>query len=143
MLRNDEYTDRELLNVIMRCAAEDGTAATSEIAEALGVGDNGHSAVQRIAPRLSWMKRYGFIENVDPPDQGYDGRTWKGKLWALTDIGEQMARGRLSKAAEGALGRMDPGAQLLAMRSLTRLAATDERVANAVRREYLHNTARR
>lgn len=138
-LRNEDYTDRELLHVIDRAAVLDGYASTDDIADVLGVSDNGNSRAARISPRLSWMKRYGFIESVDGSDLE---REVKGKLWRVTDIGRQLMGGRLNKSVEGAVQRADPGTALLLMRRLTANREPDS-VAAALRREYQHNSARR
>ena len=143
MLRNEDYTDRELLHVI-EAAALGGYASTDDIAEALGVSDNGHSKASRISPRLSWMARYGFIESVDATslDGQADRGGYHGKLWTITPVGRALMGGRLTKPVERTLQMADPGTALLLMRRLTANRAPDS-VAAALRREYQHNSAKR
>lgn len=136
MLRNEDYTDRELLHVIASVTGERGLASSDDIADALGMGENGRSRAGRVAPRLSWMRRYGFIEVVEDPE-----RRDKHRLWRITPIGFQLMGGKLNKPVEAAIDKMDPGAQLLMMRSLTRrtFGSSSEAVVAAVKREYQHN----
>jgi hypothetical protein len=144
-LRNEDLTDRELLHVIADAADDNGLATSEEIALALGISQNGNkSLATKVSVRLSWSVRYGFLESIDPREVGVQ-REVKSKLWRITPIGEQLMGGRLAKNVESAMDRMDPGAQLLAMRRLTRQAYIEagSEVANAVRREHRHWEAKR
>ena len=142
-LRNVDYTDRELLHVIADVRKTGDHAATSEeIASALGITSNGKSKASpamQITARLSWMARYGFLFRVPNEAQPHLVR------WAVTPIGEQLMHGRLSATIEKTLDRMDPGSHVLTMRHLTQRAYVQARpeVAIAVRREYLHQIAKR
>jgi hypothetical protein len=127
-LRNEDYTDRELLALIRRLASP---ASSDEIATELGM------KVRDVVTRLAWMRRYGFL------DQIMDGRRSVG--WLLTDAGDELVNGRLGAQASRALEGMGAGTRLLAMRQLMERGYVDERdvYANALRREYLHQAARR
>lgn len=140
MLRNSDYSDRELLHIIADAAGADGLASSDDIAAALGYSDNGQPRSRLVAPRLSWMARYGFIERVEPePTSDRDPRY---RYWVLTNVGRALMGGRLSMRVQEALERADPGTTLLLMRRLSS-AEHSQAVADALRREYQHNSARR
>lgn len=140
---NTDRTDREMLLLIVRVLDEDGVASSEDVAEALGLGEkNGLSPAGRVASRLSWMARFGFIERIDPHQLG---RSLKPSLWILTPVGERLIEGKLTKAVESALDSADSGSHLLIMRRLVQRAYVDASysTAVAVRREYQHNAAQR
>lgn len=137
--RNIDYSDRELLMAIWSIGGNEG-ATTDQIAVKLGITSNGHNRAQRIAPRLAWMKRYGFLDRLGPDDQ-----VTSSTPWVLTSIGEQLMGGRLSKITQRALESMDPGTHILAMRVLSQQAYVNasQEAATAIRREWDHQRARR
>lgn len=138
-LRNIDYTDREMLFVIARVADENGIASSLDIANALDIGRNGKlSPAGRVAARLSWMRRYGFVERVDPKSVN---RPTQPSLWIMTAVGAQMIRGQLKKSLIEAIDKNDVGTQLLIMRRLLQAShmVGSPSVDAAVRREYLHN----
>lgn len=138
-LRNIDYTDREMLFIIARVADENGIASSLDIANALDIGDNGKlSPAGRVAARLSWMRRYGFVYKVDPKSVN---RPTQPALWIMTEVGLQMIRGQLKKSLIDAIDKNDVGTQLLIMRRLLQAShmVGSPSVDAAVRREYLHN----
>lgn len=146
-LRNSDYTDRELLFIIADAADDDGLASSDEIGQRLGLSENGsgRSRAGKVATRLGWMVRYGFVERVDPREADIE-RDDRSILWRITPIGIQIMGGRLTKPIESALGRMGAGEQVLLMRGISERifgGYTSRPVADAVRREYLHQYAKR
>ena len=142
--RNEDLTDRELLHIINDIAG-DGTVTSADIGLALGVRPDGdRSAARVVATRLAWMKRYGFLIRIDPRE--VEGRKGTDPVeWMISDIGRQIMSGKLPKALEQQLDRATAGNQVLLMRKLTQRAYVEAgpEVATAVRREYLHNAAKR
>lgn len=141
-LRNEDYTDRELLHVIATSLDERGMASSESVAARLGLSPNGDSRGPgaKIATRLSWMTRYGFLARIDPQTSGA-----KGTRWVITQAGEEIMNGRLSRTFESQLDRMNVGAQVLTMRALTvrGYIGGAREGANALRREYLHQVSKR
>jgi hypothetical protein len=142
MLSNLDRTDLEMLHIIAEASDTDGVASSEDIADVLGIGrKNGTSPAGRVAPRMSWMRRMGFIERVsatERPDA-------KSALWRITDPGRRLMVGKLSATVANAIEKDDPGAQLLIMRKLMQRSyvSGDEVTSAAVRREYEHNRAQR
>lgn len=145
-LRNIDLTDRELLHLI-HDIDNGGPVTSQDVGLALGIspnGDGNKTAATRVAQRLSWMKRYGFLERVSPLELD-GGKVGDPVRWLVTDIGRQIMGGKLSKGLEQSIDRARPGDQVLLMRKLTQRAYVQagSEVATAVRREYLHNAAQR
>lgn len=142
-LRNVDYTDREMLHIIARVADSDGIATADDIADVLDIGSkDGRSPASRVSPRLSWMRRYGFIDRVDHKAVN---RPSLPSLWIITSIGDQLMHGEITKAVENAIDKNAPGTQLLIMRRLMQRSyvSGSSSVAAAVRREYEHSRAQR
>ncbi len=135
-LRNEDYTDRELLAVVDDLTPGKSYASTSDIAERIGLtGDNPRRAV---GSRMSWMVRYGFCERNDDPEKKDNPE------YRLTKAGRDLRTGNLSSSLERALDGLSPGDRVLVMRSVAGSAfarATPEQ--DAVRREYGHHFAKR
>ena len=129
-LRNEDFTDRELLLLMMDVADadHDGVVTADDVAEALGY-DEGSG--YRVSPRLSWMTRYGFLAR-------------NGRGWVITEAGSEIAHGRLPQRMTEGLATMGVGARVLAMRALSQgYVAGNDWQAAAVRREWLHQAAKR
>jgi hypothetical protein len=137
--RNIDYSDRELLMTIWSIGGDEG-ATTDRIASKLGITPNGRYRIRRIAPRLAWMRRYGFLDR-----QGPDHEITPDTPWVLTEMGQQLMGGRLSRVTQRTLENMDPGSHLLAMRVLGQQAyvRASPEAATAIRREWDHQRARR
>jgi len=133
-LRNEDYTDRELLHIVADLQAADGYVATAEIVERLGMPE-GMNSVHAVASRMSWMTRYGWVER-HPDIRG---------TWRLTRKGRALMAGELTPEMSEALAGMSHGDRVLVMREVARrsLVTTDGPTADLVRREYLHHFAAR
>lgn len=138
--RNVDYSDRELL-INVYAVARDVGATTAEIAVKLGITANGKKGItpsKKIGSRLGWMRTFGFLARVKA-ERG------KEPVWLVTEAGQLLIQGQLSKAVQTALDKMDDGSQLLLMRALTRRAYVEasQETATAIRREYQHQVAQR
>jgi len=148
-LRLLDLSDRELLLVLRDVADGVGWATAVDIAERLGVqGDHPHRSV---AVRLSWLKRYGAVEREHERDPHTGALLYtRGdkpvytQRWKMTDIGLQMATGKLTKTQEAAFDRLKDGQMLMTMRWLSqRVVASDPTVGKLMDREYRYGTGRR
>ena len=150
-LRLEEFSDRELLLALDDvCRAQDGWASSREIAAHLGIG--GDEPHRPISQRLSWQQRYGSVEREHLRDETGNLRYHKGgqpmhtQNWRLSEIGQALAYGRLTKGAETALGRLADGDMLDLTRWLGRrtMANGANRVAaKLVEREWRYVLAQR
>lgn len=145
-----DLSDRELLLVLRDVAdAATGYALAADIADRLDVGEDGRRSV---SVRLSWLSRYGAVEREYERDMhgqvvmtgGRNPGPKKLQGWKLTDIGFQMATGKLKKQTEKTLDGLDDGAALMAMRWFTqRVAGSSSTVSKLLDREYRHGVGRR
>lgn len=133
-LRIVDFSDRELLHIV-NDLTKDGWADSREVAEELGI-DAQHPA-QCVGQRFGWLAKYHCIEKHK--DEAHK--------WRLTDFGESIMRGSLSKAAQRQLEGLDEGQLLLATRYVTSryqgLAASSNGGGSAawlLRREWTHGT---
>ena len=101
-----DFSDYELLAIIDDHLNDDGWASVWDIAETLGI--KREHAQRCVSSRFSWMKRWGWIQK-HPDERG---------LYALTAVGEALAKGRLTKAAERALSDLSPGDRVRVTRKL-------------------------
>src|SRR3954471_18252742 len=100
MLRNEDYTDRELLHVVDDVTTEDGWADTAELAERLGLNSNGGR--RYVGARMSWMVRYKFCERAKRPKQSNkkDAAMPKDARYRLTKHGRALIQGDLDTDTE-------------------------------------------
>ena len=117
-LRNVDYSDRELLMLLRDMADADGVCSADSLA--LGLGYDEDSAY-RVAPRLSWMTRYGFLARVDGG-------------WMITKDGQDIMAGKLSASTARELDEMGVGKRILALRALRRRLNGGPRAKPAPRR---------
>lgn len=118
------------LDLMMRIE-EESRMTSHELAEAVGLGNNG--GPRSVAIRLAWMKRYGFVE--------YDE---KEHAWALSPGGERVTAAHLSKAKERALKDVPDEALVEVMAHVaSRYRVGDPLVAKMLSREFLYGTKKR
>lgn len=133
MLRNADYTDRELLHVVEDVTAGDGYADTYEIAERLGLAPNGNGdrhGLHAVATRMGWMVRYGYCKKDDSRPGHYK----------LTKDGRALMSGELDHSMEESLAAMDPGTRVMVLRTIAKPTFNGAQVAqHMLRREYLHH----
>jgi hypothetical protein len=141
-LRLEDLSDREFLLIVADVADGDGWADSQEVATRLDLTE------RRIAStRLSWLARWGAVEREHERDESgnmryrRNGKPFYTQRWRLTDVGLDLATGRLRRSQQKALADARDG-DLLA---LTQLLAERQRsgnttVANLVRREWRYHT---
>lgn len=104
--------------------------AASELADAIGLGDEG---TQAAAVRLAWMRRFGMV--------AYDADR---ALWRLSAGGERVADAKLRAAVASQLDAMPAESLVEVMAHVTnRYRFGDALTAHMLRREFLFGTAAR
>jgi hypothetical protein len=109
-LRLEEFSDRELLALIVDLRNPKGVVTSLEIAEQLD--PDAENPVSCVGIRLGWLRRYGVVERVDDGD---------GPGWRLTSKGEQVAHAGLRRTLENALDTLPPEQGMEAALMLGRL----------------------
>lgn len=130
-LKLREFSDRDLLFIIDETADYDGWARAQYIAERIGL--NTKYPERNVSSRLAWMVRFGVIHRH--PEQ---------VAWQLTNLGEALRTGKISRRQQDSIDKMDDAQMLLLTRSITRRyehASSD--VATVLRREWTYGTAQR
>ena len=118
------------LDLMLKLAAEGGSAQTWEIAEALGFSEEDR---QGVAVRLSWMRQYGMLE--------FDSER---RLWSLSRGGERVTESRAKAAAMRQLEAVPDESMVDVMAAVTaRYRHGEPMVADLLRREFLFGTKRR
>lgn len=129
-LRNEDYTDRELLHVVNDCMNGEPWASTEDIANALGMDTKrGRASVGR---RLSWMVRKGWmVKNADEPG-----------LWGIKAVGQELMGGKLTAPVQRALDSLKPGQGVVLMRDLGKvMSGARAEAQEMIRRQFLHDQA--
>jgi len=125
-----EFSDRELLNVMLDVEDENGYVTTEQLMETIGL-DHKH-ARSCVGIRLSWMRRYGVVDRHEK------------KGWTLTPIGRRIALGALTDEEKKVLRDLTSEQLMEATRVLTgryqRVGAT---ASTMMRRAWQNGTGRR
>lgn len=131
-MRLADYSDRELLALLMDRRDTDGTVSTADLAAAIDL-DTKHP-LSNVGVRLGYLRRIGMLER--------DADT---KRWYLTTLGHRFVVGRLTTAQRNALEALrDEGAAWVATESLAGLlGAASEAQATMMRRQWQHGWAQR
>lgn len=130
-LRNQDYTDRELLYIVNDLSTDEGYASTSDIAERV-FGDKAESNGERryVGSRMAWMCTYGFCER-DPDRPG---------MYKLTTDGHALMAGKLTKSVENALTKMTDADRTMILRQAAREVFSHAGPSQAFfRREYTYH----
>jgi len=99
-----EYSDRELLNILIDLDPFNEGSSTEQISDQIGLVDR--DRFRNVGARMSWMRRFGVVE------RNGDG------LWRLTPAGDQVAHGGLRQSvlntidAIGDAGALELGAAI-------------------------------
>lgn len=126
-----DFSDRELLNVVLDCEGGDGWIKTEQIVAAVGL--EGPSAMRCVGIRFSWMKRYGVMERHEK----------KGE-WRLTEIGRNIALGSLNDMQKKAIDGLSEREVMEATRLLTgRFNRVGPVASTMMRRAWQSGTGRR
>ena len=119
-------SDPEILGIVDDLADEDGWTSTIEVR--LQLGENVESRDRRsgVGPRLSWLRRYGWLE------QHVDDRS----RWRLTADGQALLdHPTLTRTVARALTQLNPAQQLRVARELAENGARSKH-RTALRREW-------
>jgi hypothetical protein len=120
-----DFSDREFLLVVEDACDADGVTTSHEIAVVLDMTET--HAPSMVASRLIWLARWGAVERVHTPAEGgaivwhdADGKRQSVQQWRVTEAGRMLAHGKLRKATENALERVDDDQMLVLTRWLAR-----------------------
>jgi hypothetical protein len=125
-------SDPEILGIVDDLADEDGWTHTVEVRLQLGenVDDTGHRS--GVGPRLSWLRRYGWLE------QHVDDRS----RWRLTALGQELLdHPDLPRVAEAALAKLNPAQRLRLTRELAEAGGVSQ-YRTALRRQWARSLGR-
>jgi hypothetical protein len=144
-----DLSDREVLLVMLDCGGAPPMWITAkDVAEKLNlVGDNPSRSV---SSRLSWLRRYGAVEREYRRDSNGNiietagGKPIYEQGWQLSELGMQIATGKISKTQQASLDRLNDGQLVLLTQALTTRAQS---VADGARRlldrQYRYGVGRR
>lgn len=141
-LRLEDLSDREFLLVLSDVAEDDGWSDSQAVADALDLKER-----RTASSRLSWLQRWGVVDREHERDESgnirirRNGKPFYTQRWRLTNIGWDLATGKLRKNQEDALSKARDGDILV----LTRLLAERGQqggtaVRNLMRREWRYRT---
>lgn len=127
-------SDTEMLAIVDDLRDDDGWTATVEVRLQLGenVDDNRHRS--GAGPRLSWLRRYGWLEQ-HPDDR---------RRWRLTAMGHAILdQPKLTVAVERALANMNPAQRVQLTRELAEAGhAAPDSIKTALRRQWMRSLGR-
>lgn len=127
-----DYSDRELLILLQENTDRDtGYVRTKDLAEILGV--TGERANQCVGARLAWLRRYGAVTKHP-----------RRSMWAVTEIGQVLISGDLSRAEQLMLADAEDDRLLMVTRFLAkRLRSAGDTASDLMKREWKRNTTSR
>ena len=119
------------MDIMLKIAAEaNGGITSTELAEAIGLGEEG---AQAVGIRLGWMRKYGFVS-----------RDEEHKTWGLSRSGERIAESHLRAAQTKAIEAVPDESMVEVMSHVTaRYRHGDPVIAQLLRREFLFGTQKR
>jgi len=121
-----DFRDLDLMLRIEDEANAGGWVETSDLAEALGFGDD----LLPVSQRLSWMRRFGMLE--------FDRER---RLWRLTDGGQRVTRAKLAAAQSRSIEALDDELFVEVMAKVgQRYVHGSPMLATMLRREFLYGT---
>ena len=121
-------SDSELLAVVDDLADENGWTHTLDVRLQLGEKPEERAGRSGVGPRLSWLKRYGWLEQ-HPDDRSQ---------WRLTAVGHALLDDPdLSRTVEAALSRLNPAQRLRLTRELGEFGGhAAPEIKTALRRQW-------
>jgi len=124
-----DVRDFDLMSKLAEEADDRGEISATELAEALGLGDD----VKALGIRLAWMKRYGMTAYDD-------GR----KTWKLAPGGHRVVAAKRKSAVADRVDAV-PEEQLVDVMAhvTTRYRYGDPVIATLLRREFVYGTSAR
>ncbi len=144
-----DLSDREFLLVIRDAGGVLPVYVTStEIADHLNL--TGENPTRSISARLAWMKRLGAVEREYERNsvtgnikETRDGRPVHTQGWALSDLGFQMAVGKLNKAQKASLDKLSDGQMLVTVAWVAQRVQSDAQVGRLMDRAYRSGLGKR
>ena len=126
-----EYSDRELLHLMLDESDGDGWISSRDLAKVVGI--NAKHPAQHVGTRLGWMRKYGAVE-----------RQAANPLWRPTAMGRALALGELKPRERDMIEGLDPDQLLTLTNTLTkRYSRVGDTAAHLMRREWLYGTSGR
>jgi hypothetical protein len=136
-------SDAELLGIIDDLGDEQGWTTTLNVRLQLGENpeDSADGARSGVGPRLSWLKRYGWLEKGDPA-KDEEGRRWQ--TYRLTPMGHLLLEGpKLSPTFEKQFAKLNPRQRLQLTRELAEAGSgSPEEIRTAIRRQWVRSLGR-
>ena len=131
-LQLEDFSDVELLHLVLDYQDKDGYVTTGEMVLAIGI-DSEH-ARNCVSSRFSWLKRYGAMEKH--PEET--------NKWRLSAAGRALIGAKLSASEQRLLESMKDEKLLGMARVVTsRYRAAGSVSAQMVRREWIYGTSKR
>lgn len=132
-----DMSDRELLLIIMDEADADGWAQSQALAERLGLDVK--YPTQSVGVRCAYLTKIGAVEREEKKGEG--ATTKGGSHWAVTPLGQMLAKGEIKKTAQRQLDTLGPEAMIM----LTRFVAERQRqspqtAGKLIEREWKYST---
>ena len=122
-----DYSDRELLNLMLDEGDAQGWVESPELARVLGMAKDHAGSVGQ---RLGWMRRYGATERKEGTRE-----------WRPTPMGRALALGDLTPEQQEMFEHLDPEQLLMLTRQLTRrYSRVGDTAAHLIRREWRYGT---
>src|SRR5215510_2378684 len=135
-LRLTEFSDRELMNIVLDNEDETGWVDSEQIA--LAINPDHQHARQCVGIRFSWMRRYEAMDREDDKTKEHYGR------WRLTPIGRKIALGELTPEERKLLDSLPPEKLMTTVGQLTkRYHRINGTAATMMRRAWINGTAPR
>jgi DNA-binding IclR family transcriptional regulator len=131
-MRNEDYSDREFLSMLVDAADGDMSVSTAELAAHIDLP--GAHPLTNVGVRLGYLRRIGMVE-----------RDTENQRWYLTPLGDRFVRGHMTAAQRRALESLrDEGAAWAATESLASLlGGASQAQATMMRRQWQHGWAQR
>jgi hypothetical protein len=122
-----DYSDRELLNLLLDEGDDQGWVDSRDLARTIGMHKDHAGSVGQ---RLGWMRRYGATERKDGTRQ-----------WRTTPAGRALALGDLDPEQQEVVEGLSSEQLLMLTRTLTkRYARVGDTAAHLIRREWRYGT---
>lgn len=131
-MNNFSFGDRELLYVVHDLADKEGWVDASSVANRLAITHE--NPTRCVVGRFVWMRKFGVMERNEED----------GSKWRLTEQGEKVRRGTLTKAASKAIEGLGAEQLVVATDMLgRRYSPNQNQVAVLMRRAWKHATGLR
>jgi len=126
-----DYSDRELLLLVMDLsdADKDGFTSSHQIADALGV--EGEHRLNSVGSRMAVLRRIGAVERDFNAPKSHTAR------WTVTPMGRLLASGSLTASLQKSLDGLKPEQMLLAARVVARTYRTAPETAGMMLRREM------